>query len=158
AAPDPGKSDARAPAQLPADVPGFTGRVAELGALDALLDRGEPATVVISAIAGTAGVGKTALAIQWAHRVRDRYPDGQLYVNLPGYAPQQPMTPGQALSGLLDGLGVPGHDIPLDLDHRAARFRTETAHRRLLIVLDNASSVEQVRPLLPGGSTCTVLV
>ena len=158
AAPDPDPSAVRAPAQLPADVAGFTGRVAELGMLDAMLERGEPATVIISAISGTAGVGKTALAIHWAHQVRNRYPDGQLYVNLRGYDPEQPMTPGQALAGFLDGLGVPGHDIPLDLDQRAARFRSETAHRRLLIVLDNASSAEQVRPLLPGGSSCTVLV
>jgi tetratricopeptide (TPR) repeat protein/transcriptional regulator with XRE-family HTH domain len=156
--PDSSPSAVRPPAQLPADVPGFTGRAAELGALDALLDRDEPATVVISAIAGTAGVGKTALAIHWAHQVRDRYPDGQLYVNLRGYDPEQPMTPAQALAGFLAGLGVAGHDVPLDLDQRAARFRSETAHRRLLIVLDNASSVEQVRPLLPGGSNCTVLV
>ncbi len=155
-APDP--STGRRPAQLPADVPSFTGRTAELGVLDTVLERGEPATVVISAISGTAGVGKTALAIHWAHQVHARYPDGQLYVNLRGYDPEQPMTPGQALAGFLDGLGVPGHDIPLDLDQRAARFRSETAHRRLLIVLDNASSVEQVRPLLPGGSSCTVLV
>src|SRR5262249_38152431 len=130
---DPRPSAVRPPAQLPGDVPDFTGRVAELGVLDAMLDRGEPATVVISAISGTAGVGKTALAIRWAHRVRDRYPDGQLYVNLRGYDPEQPMTPGQALAGFLSGLGVPGDDIPLDLDQRAARFRSETAHRRLLI-------------------------
>jgi tetratricopeptide (TPR) repeat protein len=114
--------------------------------------------VVISAVSGTAGVGKTALAVRWAHRISGRFPDGQLYVNLRGYDPDLPMPPGDALAGFLRGLGVSGEDIPLDLDERAARYRTELAGRRVLVVLDNAASVEQVRPLLPGTPTATVVV
>jgi tetratricopeptide (TPR) repeat protein/transcriptional regulator with XRE-family HTH domain len=155
---EPHREAARPPAQLPADVAGFTGRDAELAELDALLDQDAGGTMLLSAVAGTAGVGKTALAVHWAHRVRDRFPDGQLFVNLRGYDPAQPLPPDQALAGFLGALGVPGHDMPLDLDERAARYRSETAHRRLLVVLDNASSVEQVRPLLPGGSGCAVVV
>jgi tetratricopeptide (TPR) repeat protein len=113
---------------------------------------------VISAVSGTAGVGKTALAVHWAHRVRDWFPDGQLYVDLRGYDPDQPMAPGDALARFLTGLGVPGRDIPLDVDERAARYRTEVAGRRMLVVLDNVSTVEQVRPLLPGSATCAVVV
>ena len=160
------------PAQLPAEVSAFTGRRAELAELHAFLDQAgawaadeaDPAdaagapTVVISAVSGTAGVGKTALAVRWAHRVVSRFPDGQLYVNLRGYDPDRPMTPGDALAGFLSALGVPGPDIPLDLAARAARFRTETAGRRILLVLDNAASVEQVRPLLPGSGSCAVVV
>ncbi|GIJ67154.1 AfsR/SARP family transcriptional regulator [Virgisporangium ochraceum] len=148
------------PAQLPADVPAFTGRDEELASLDAAAAAaGEhPTAVVISAVAGTAGVGKTALAVRWAHRVRARYPDGQLYVNLRGYDPDRPMTAADALTRFLTALGVPGQDIPLDVDDRAARYRTATADRRMLILLDNASSVEQVRPLLPGTASCTVVV
>ena len=114
--------------------------------------------VVISAVAGTAGVGKTALTVHWAHRVRDRFPDGQLYANLRGYDPHQPMTAGETLAGFLTALGVAGPDIPFDLDDRAARYRTAIAGRRMLIVLDNAGTAEQVRPLLPGSSTCAVVV
>lgn len=148
------------PRELPADVAGFTGRGHELGMLDDLSPDGEVATrpVVISAIAGTAGVGKTALAVHWAHRVTDRFPDGQLYVNLRGYDPDRPVAPADALARFLTALGVAGQDIPLELDDRATRYRSEVADRRLLIVLDNAATVEQVRPLLPGSSSCTVVV
>jgi DNA-binding SARP family transcriptional activator/tetratricopeptide (TPR) repeat protein len=145
------------PAQLPADVAAFTGRGAELAELDTLLGA-EPAAVVISAVAGTAGVGKTALAVRWAHHNRGRFPDGQLYVDLRGYHPDRPMPADDALAGFLAALGVPSQDIPIDRDARAARYRTETADRRILILLDNAASVEQVRPLLPGTASCTVLV
>jgi tetratricopeptide (TPR) repeat protein len=144
------------PAQLPADVPAFTGRAAELAELDRLA--GTLAAVVISAVSGTAGVGKTALAVRWSHLVSHRFPDGQLYVNLRGYDPGQPVSAGRALTGFLSALGVPEQEIPVDEDQRAARYRTEVAGRRMLVVLDNASSVEQVRPLLPGTPTCTVLV
>jgi hypothetical protein len=116
---------------LPADVAAFTGRSAELAQLDALLDGagvGEP--VVISAVSGTAGVGNTALAVHWTHRVRDRFPDGQLYVNLRGYDPDQPMTAEDALAQFLDALGVAGQDMPLDVDQRAARYRSETRRYR----------------------------
>jgi hypothetical protein len=103
-------------------------------------------------------VGKTALAVHWAHRTRRRFPDGQLYVNLRGYDPDRPMPPGDALTRFLTVLGVRGDAIPLDVDDRASRFRTELADRRMLLVLDNALSEEQVRPLLPGSPTCAVLV
>jgi DNA-binding SARP family transcriptional activator/tetratricopeptide (TPR) repeat protein len=153
-----------APAQLPADVTAFTGRARELGELDALWtgpDTGaghDAASGSVTLITGTAGVGKTALAIHWAHRARHRYPDGQLYVNLRGYDPGEPVAASDALAGFLAALGVPARDIPVGLDERAARFRTETARRHLLIILDNAGSVPQVRPLLPGSAACAVLV
>lgn len=150
------------PAQLPLDVAGFTGRDGDLRRLDALLPdvaNGEATRkVAITAIRGTAGVGKTALAVHWAHRVADRFPDGQLYVNLRGYDPEQPMRPTDALARFLVALGVGERDIPLDDDERAARYRSELADRRMLIVLDNAGNVAQVRPLLPGSGTSTVVV
>jgi DNA-binding SARP family transcriptional activator/tetratricopeptide (TPR) repeat protein len=158
-APAPATTAASVPAQLPLDVHGFTGRTEQLDALDAVaLDADQPSAVIISAISGTAGVGKTALAVHWAHRVRGRFPDGQLYINLRGYDPGREVTAGEALNRFLTALGVPARDIPSELDDRAARYRTETDGRRLLIVLDNASSVEQVRPLLPGSPTCAVVV
>ncbi|MEJ3744958.1 tetratricopeptide repeat protein [Actinomycetes bacterium KLBMP 9797] len=149
------------PAQLPADVAGFTGRAADLHRLDELLgEHGDdaPQAVVITAIGGAAGVGKTALAVHWAHGVADRFPDGQLYVNLRGYDPEQPMPAAEALAGFLTALGVTGQNIPLDVEERAARYRSELAGRRTLIVLDNAASVAQVRPLLPGTGSCLVVV
>ena len=148
------------PAQLPSDVHGFTGRNDELDELDRLLIKeGDKSTaVVISAVAGTAGVGKTALAVRWAHRVRDAFPDGQLYVDLRGYGPDRPIPAEKALARFLTNLGVAGPDIPLDVDDRAARYRTEINQRRMLVVLDNAASVEQIRPLLPGTPTCSVVV
>ncbi|ONI92319.1 hypothetical protein ALI22I_04450 [Saccharothrix sp. ALI-22-I] len=138
------------------DVRGFVGRDAELAELDNLLSTGEAA--VISAVAGTAGVGKTALAVRWAHRVRERFPDGQLYVDLRGYGPDQPVSPEDALAGFLRALDLEGAAIPQDLAERAARFRTLVARSRMLILLDNARTVEQLRPLLPGGSSCFVVV
>ncbi|MEU4387707.1 tetratricopeptide repeat protein [Promicromonospora sp. NPDC023805] len=151
------------PAQLPLDVAGFTGRADGLRRLDKLLlpdvaNNRAIRRVEIAAIRGTAGVGKTALAVHWAHRVADRFPDGQLYVNLRGYDPDQPMRPTDALARFLVTLGVPERDIPLDGDERAARYRTELAGRRMLIVLDNAGDVAQVRPLLPGSGSSTVVV
>ena len=111
------------PRELPAPVAGFIGRGEELTALTELLDRSAeqaPAAVVISAIGGTAGVGKTALAVQWAHRAADRFPDGQLYVNLRGYDPDRPM-PGRRRAGrVLARAGVPGQEIPPEVDERAA--------------------------------------
>jgi DNA-binding SARP family transcriptional activator/Tfp pilus assembly protein PilF len=147
--------------QLPAAVGCFTGRDGELATLTGLLDghasAGVP-TMVISAIGGTAGVGKTALAIQWAHRVAAEFPDGQLYVNLRGYDPEQPLAPGEALAGFLTALGVPGPQIPPGADDRAAAYRSLLAGRRLLIVLDNARDAGQVRPLLPGEPGCLAVV
>ncbi len=148
------------PRQLPAVVPHFAGRAGELRLLASAL--GETArasgTLVISAIGGTAGVGKTALAVHWAHAAADRFPDGQLYVNLRGYDPGQPMPAADALAGFLRALGVVGQDIPSEQDERAARFRTLVAGRRMLIVLDNACNVDQVRPLLPGTPGCVTVV
>jgi tetratricopeptide (TPR) repeat protein len=114
--------------------------------------------VVITAIGGTGGVGKTALAVHWAHQVARRFPDGQLYVNLRGYDPDQPMTATDALAGFLRALGLPGQHIPAEEAERAARYRSLLAGKRMLVLLDNASEVEQVRPLLPGSPTCTVVV
>jgi tetratricopeptide (TPR) repeat protein len=156
-APNPAATSA--PRQLPAAVFGFTGRHKHLAELDALLDASEHAPAVpICAVSGTAGVGKTSLAVHWAHRVVDRFPDGQLYVDLRGYDPDQPLEPGAALAGFLRGLGVFGADVPADVAERAARYRTLVAGKRMLIVLDNARSAAQVRPLLPGASSCFVLV
>jgi DNA-binding SARP family transcriptional activator/Tfp pilus assembly protein PilF len=150
------------PRELPCGIRDFTGRETELAALSGLLGQqaGEdaPPAVVISAIGGTAGVGKTALALQWAHRMADRFPDGQLYVNLRGYDLGQPMPATDALAGFLRALGVPGQDIPAEEDERAARYRSLLAGRRMLVVLDNAGDVGQVRPLLPGTPGCAVMV
>jgi predicted ATPase len=114
--------------------------------------------MVISAIGGTAGVGKTALAVEWAHQVAGEFPDGQLYVNLRGYDQGRPLTPGEALAGCLSALGVPGPRIPAEVDDRAAAYRSVLAGRRVLIVLDNVRDAEQVRPLLPGEPGCLVVV
>jgi DNA-binding SARP family transcriptional activator/tetratricopeptide (TPR) repeat protein len=149
------------PRELPPTVSGFTGRSGELQALDRMLDRhGQPVpgTVVISAIGGTAGVGKTALALCWAHRVAHRFPDGQLYVDLRGYAPGEPVSAADALAGFLRSLGLPGQRVPADTEERAARYRSLLAGRRMLVLLDNAGSVEQVRPLLPGADGCVLVV
>jgi tetratricopeptide (TPR) repeat protein len=148
------------PRQLPAAVSGFVGREAEMTMLAGLLDQAAPAdrAVLISAIGGTAGVGKTALAVHWAHQVADRFPGGQLYVNLRGYDPEQPVSAADALAGFLRALGVPGPGIPPGADERAALYRSLLAQRRVLVLLDNAGSVEQVRPLLPGAAACVVVV
>jgi tetratricopeptide (TPR) repeat protein len=158
------------PAQLPPDVAAFTGRAAELAELDRLridpaegsaepdAEPGGSRPVVISALSGTAGVGKTALALRWAHQVRAQFPDGQLYVNLRGYDPDQPLPAADALTGFLRALGVAAQDVPVDPDERASRYRTLLAGRQLLVLLDNAATVDQVRPLLPGTASCLVLV
>jgi tetratricopeptide (TPR) repeat protein/transcriptional regulator with XRE-family HTH domain len=149
------------PRQLPAAVSSFTGREAELGALTGLLEprSGSRApALVISAIGGTAGVGKTALAIQWAHEVAERFPDGQLYVNLRGYDPDQPVTAEDALAGFLHALGVPGQEIPDGTEQRSGLYRSRLAGRRILVVLDNACDGDQVRPLLPGDPGCAAVV
>jgi DNA-binding SARP family transcriptional activator/tetratricopeptide (TPR) repeat protein len=149
------------PRQLPAAVASFTGRSAELASLDALLatpPHGSQLTVPIIAIAGTAGVGKTALVVHWAHRTTELFPDGQLYVNLRGYDPGPPIPPADALAGFLQALGVPGPGIPLGLDDRAALYRSMLSGRRIMIVLDNAGEAEQVRALLPGTSSCAAII
>lgn len=152
------------PAQLPHSIPGFSNRDAEIRWLNGLLagqhqglDASQTGEIV--AITGTAGVGKTTLAVHWAHRVRDRFPDGQLYVNLRGFDPAgPPMEPAQAIRALLDAFGVPPDRFPVDLDAQAALYRTMLAGRQMLIILDNARDAEQVRPLLPGGPWSLVVV
>src|SRR5690606_7173177 len=145
------------PRQLPAEVAGFTGRDAPLAALDGLLAEPGP-TVPIAVVSGAAGVGKTALALRWAHRVAGRFPDGQLFLDLHGYDPRQPVEAEEALAVLLRGLGVAGSALPRGLDERAAAFRSRLAGRRVLVVLDNAHAARQVRPLLPGSPTCAAVV
>ena len=153
----PGTADL-VPRQLPAALPNFVGRAAELAALDELAGEGS-ASVVIAVLDGTAGVGKTALTVQWAHRMAGHFPDGQLYVNLRGFYPSgSPVTPEDAIRGFLDALQVPAQDIPNGLDGQAALYRSLVAGRRMLVVLDNARDAAQVRPLLPGSPGCFVLV
>ena len=150
------------PRQLPRAPAGFLGRAAELAALTAALDQAgpqAPGTVVISAIGGTAGVGKTALAVHWAHQVAHRFPGGQLYVNLRGFDPSgTPLTPGEAIRGFLDALDVPAARIPRDLPAQAGLYRSVTAGRQMLIMLDNARDEQQVRPLLPATPGSLVVV
>jgi DNA-binding SARP family transcriptional activator/tetratricopeptide (TPR) repeat protein len=153
------------PAQLPPALPAFAGRGAELASLNTLLPgldeagSARPAAVVIVALSGTAGVGKTTLAVHWAHRVSTRFPDGQLYVNLQGFDPGgEALDPGQAACGFLEALGVPVTRIPADLPGQVGLYRSLLAGRRVLVVLDNARDVEQARPLLPGAPGCLALV
>jgi len=157
-----GSGSAAVPGQLPRDVGAFAGRAEHLARLDALLAAGAggaPTAVVISAIGGTAGVGKTALAVRWAHRVKDQFPDGQLYVNLRGFDPSgQVMAPAAAVRGFLDAFEVPAERIPASPEAQAALYRSLLVGRRVLVVLDNARDAEQARPLLPGTPTALVLV
>ncbi|MCU7821282.1 AfsR/SARP family transcriptional regulator [Kitasatospora sp. DSM 101779] len=146
------------PATLPGDVPDFVGRQRELAWLGRILTQSAGVAVPVAVVSGTAGVGKTALALHWSHQVRSRFPDGQLYVDLRGYDPQQPLSGNDALARLLSAMGLPAHEIPLDEADRVARYRTELTGHRVLVVLDNVSSVDQVRPLLPGTGSCAVLV
>jgi DNA-binding SARP family transcriptional activator/tetratricopeptide (TPR) repeat protein len=153
------------PAQLPPAVPAFAGRGAELARLGAIVpaaaqaDSAPPAAVVISAVSGTAGVGKTALAVHWAHRVASRFPDGQLYVNLRGFDPSgAALDPAEALRGFLDAFGIPAERIPGTVAAQAALYRSLLAGKRVLVVLDNARDAAHVRPLLPGSPGCLVIV
>jgi tetratricopeptide (TPR) repeat protein len=147
--------------QLPAATPHFVGRSAELAMLTALVEAEAQTRVVVAAIAGMAGVGKTTLALQWAHQAAARFPDGQLHVNLRGFDPAAPaaqVDPAEALCDFLAALGVAAPQIPPTLDARAALYRSVLAGRKALIVLDNARDSAQVRPLLPGTPGCLVLV
>lgn len=155
-----GRPELPVPRQLPCCTRDFVGRDRELEVLDRLLAGGgvQPNAVGITVISGTAGVGKTTLALHWAHRVRDRFPDGQLYVDLRGYAPGTPQTPAVVLDRFLRALGIPNAAVPADAEEKAALYRSLLADRRNLIVLDNAASEAQVRPLLPGTNSCLVLV
>ncbi|MGJ5831812.1 BTAD domain-containing putative transcriptional regulator [Streptomyces ossamyceticus] len=149
------------PARLPADLPVFVGREAELGTLLRVTDAaaastGAPATVLVS---GMPGIGKTALAVHWAHWVADRFPDGQLHVSLRGFgAAEPPLEPADALRGMLGALGVPAARMPSGVDSLAGLYRSTLAGRRLLVLLDDAADTEQVRPLLPAGPGSLTLV
>lgn len=165
-APPPGAGSANtgpvvAPRQLPAAPAPFVGRRDELDRLDAAVRAaaGGGATVVVSAIAGAGGIGKTWLALHWAHRHLDRFPDGQLFVDLRGFSPDaEPMNPAVAVRGFLDALGVDPARIPVDQHAQAALFRSMVAGKRMLLVVDNAADTTQVAPLLPGSPTCAVVV
>jgi DNA-binding SARP family transcriptional activator/DNA-binding XRE family transcriptional regulator len=149
------------PRQLPLAARSFTGRATEIGALFSLLEKNNEAasSVVVVALTGMAGIGKTALAVHWAHQVATQFPDGQLFVNLRGFSPNgAPLTSTESLSGLLTSLGMTVDRIPVDPAGQAALFRSLLVGRRMLIVLDNAQDAEQVRPLLPGSPGCLVLV
>ncbi|HEV2451517.1 MAG TPA: BTAD domain-containing putative transcriptional regulator [Streptosporangiaceae bacterium] len=149
------------PTQLPADITDFTGRERDLDRLCDLppAEAGEdsPGAVLVSLVTGAGGLGKTTLAVHAAHRMRVRFPDGQLYINLRGASPQ-PLAPGEVLARFLRDLGVPGNQIPVGEDERAALYRTRLTGRRVLILLDDAADAAQVRPLLPGSASCVVLV
>ncbi|MGW5051802.1 ATP-binding protein [Actinokineospora sp. NPDC004072] len=145
------------PRQLPMAAPDFVGRHDQLAALDGMV-RSASRTVVVTAVDGLPGVGKTALALFWAHQVQDRYADGTFYADLRGYGPGKQATPNEVLDGFIRSLGVRPERIPVDAGARAALYRSLMADRQMLVVLDNANSAEQVRPLLPGGSASAVLV
>ena len=150
------------PAQLPADVYGFAGRVEHLARLDVLLATAgaeAPTAVVITAVSGTAGVGKTALAVHWAHRVAGRFPDGQLHVNLRGFDPGgQVVEPAVAVRGFLEALGVAPERVPAQFEAQVGLYRSVLAGRRVLVVIDNARDAEHARPLLPGTAGALAVV
>ncbi|MEU5871927.1 tetratricopeptide repeat protein [Glycomyces sp. NPDC047369] len=147
------------PRQLPSDVAAFVGRTGEIERLDRILNStGQCAAPNSVLIGGTAGVGKTGLAIRWGHRVREQFPDGDLYIDLRGYGPDQPIEPMDALAHLLSSFGLRESELPQRLAERATYFRSLVYGKRMLIVLDNASSIEQIRELMPGSSSCAVLV
>ncbi|MGI5237284.1 ATP-binding protein [Dactylosporangium sp. CA-139066] len=144
-----------APRQLPAPAPYFTSRIMELAQLDAVFDRDNMTFAVLT---GPGGIGKSALALHWAHSVQHRFPDGQMYINLDGFSDNEPVDPGAALTTFLRGLGVAPEHIPATIAEQSTLYRSITADRSLLVVLDNARSAGQVRPLLPASATNAVLV
>lgn len=148
------------PAELPPAVAGFVGRSRELEALDRMLSEREQGSAnLLAVLTGTAGVGKSALAVTWAHQVTQVFPDGQLYASLRGFDSERaPLAPGEALTSMLKTLGVAADAIPVDVEDRTALYRTLLADRRVLVLLDNARDSEQVRPLLPGSSESLVVV
>jgi len=147
------------PAQLPAGTAAFVDRQAELSTLDGVLAAGGRGSVPIVVIDGPAGVGKTTLAVHWAHRVADRFPDGQLYVNLRGFGPtERVVSATEAVRGFLDALGVSSHRMPHSVQSQIDLYRSLLAGQRMLVVLDNARDAGQVRPLLPGAPGCAVVI
>jgi len=159
--PHPALDQPLVPRQLPAGVRHFTGRAAELDTLTTLLDEVADGTdtVLVAAIAGAAGVGKTTLAVHWAHLMADRFPDGQLFIDLRGFDPVgQPTRPADVIRSFLDALHVNPRQVPASTQAQADMYRTLTAGRRMLIVLDNACDAAQIRPLIPGGPRCTVII
>lgn len=146
------------PRQLPAPVRHFVGREPILRELDTLAEDAAAQGGALAVLHGTGGIGKTALALQWAHRAATAFPDGQLFVNLRGFDPhRQPLPAATALRSLLGALGVTAEQIPADVEERASLYRSLLAERRMLIVLDNARATDQIRPLLPGGGGCMVV-
>ncbi|HEX4061881.1 MAG TPA: BTAD domain-containing putative transcriptional regulator [Streptosporangiaceae bacterium] len=147
------------PMQLPADIADFTGRGEDVDRLCELVpdEAGDGGAVKIAAVTGAGGLGKTTLAVHVAHRLRPHFPDGQVYVNLLGASPQ-PLAPGDVLARFLRELGVGGAQIPVDEAERAGLLRTRLTGRRILMLLDDARDAAQVRPLLPGSASCTVIV
>jgi DNA-binding SARP family transcriptional activator/tetratricopeptide (TPR) repeat protein len=155
----PDRPFAPVPAQLPADVAAFAGRRAELARLDDVLRDRHPTAVSIVVVTGTAGVGKTALAVHWAHRIRDEFPDGQVYLDLRGYDPAEPpLDAGEASRALLVALETPPSRIPADVPAQIGLLRTLLSDRRILVLIDNVRNAEQVRHLLPGSAACLVVI
>ncbi|MEU6166803.1 BTAD domain-containing putative transcriptional regulator [Streptomyces tanashiensis] len=157
----PAASRSVVPSELPSDVPAFTGREEELAALDTLVDVQDVdgRAPGVGLITGVAGVGKTGLAVRWAHRATRHYPDGRLFADLRGYDENHaPTAAGEILGRFLRSLGIAGEDVPDELEDRIALYRSVLADRRVLLVLDNVRTPDQIRPLLPGGGGCAVLV
>ncbi|MDI2030702.1 BTAD domain-containing putative transcriptional regulator [Saccharopolyspora sp. TS4A08] len=147
------------PAELPPAPAGFVGRRLEFATLNAMLETREKGSSLITVLTGTAGVGKSALALTWSHRVAEEFPDGQLYASLRGFdSEHQPLTPGEALTSMLKTLGVASDAIPVELDDRTALYRSLLAKRKVLVLLDNARDSDQVLPLLPGSAASLVVV
>jgi hypothetical protein len=145
------------PRQLPFDVASFTGRDAEIAELDRFLATRRGPSTAIAVIEGTAGVGKTSLAVHWSHRVRDQFPDGQLFLDLRGHSAGTPVTPDAAMARILRGVGVLAEAIPSTVEERSAMLRSRLAGARMLMLLDNAHDADQVRPLLPGSGNLVVV-
>lgn len=152
---DPSNVPTPAPIQLPSDISGFTGRAAELKALDQFADPASAAP--LAAVVGPGGAGKTALAVHWGHSRVDRFPGGLLYVNLRGFDEGEMVSPREALGRLLLAMSTPGEAVPEDVDAAAELFRAATADRGVLVILDNARNAEQLRPLLPGAGSFTIV-
>ena len=152
---EPSDASTAAPIQLPSDISGFTGRAAELKALDQLADPASAAP--LATVVGPGGAGKTALAVHWGHSTVRRFPGGLLYVNLRGFDEDEMVSPREALGRLLLAMSTPGEAVPDDMDAAAELFRAATADRGVLVILDNARNAEQVRPLLPGAGCFTIV-